>query len=64
VDEHVVHPRLVIAALVGLRVATTLATGGRLAWTFASVLWFAVFFVPAAVLVTLFGLLAVTVLPH
>ena len=51
----------VIAALVGLRVATTLATG-RFAWTFASVLWFAVFLVPAAVLVTLLGLLAVTVL--
>jgi hypothetical protein len=51
----------VIAALVGLRVATTLATD-RFAWTFASVLWFAVFLVPAAVLVTLLSLLAVTVL--
>jgi hypothetical protein len=51
----------VIAGLVGLRVATTLATA-RFAWTFASVLWFAVLLVPAAVLVTLFGLLAVAVL--
>jgi hypothetical protein len=51
----------VIAGLVGLRVATTVATG-RFAWTFASVLWFVVLLVPAAVLVTLLGLLVVTIL--
>lgn len=51
----------VIAGLVGLRVATTLATG-RFAWTFASVLWFSVLMVPAAVLVILVGLLVIAVI--
>ncbi len=51
----------VIAALLGLRVATT-RTSGRLAWTVASVVWWAIFLVPAAVLVTLVGLLVVDIL--
>ena len=51
----------VIAGLLGLRVATT-RTSGRLAWTVASVLWWAIFLVPAAVLVTLVGLLVVAIL--
>jgi hypothetical protein len=50
-----------IAALLGLRVATT-RTSGRLAWTVASVLWWGIFLVPAAVLVTLVGLLVVAIL--
>jgi hypothetical protein len=49
-----------IAALLGLRVATTRATG-RLAWTVASVVWWAVMLIPAAVLVVLVGLLVVSV---
>ena len=51
----------VIAALVGLRVATT-RTSGRFAWSIASVIWFAVLLVPAAVLVTLLGLLVAAIL--
>jgi hypothetical protein len=51
----------VIAALLGLRVATTRATG-RFAWTVASVIWWAIFLVPAAVLVTLLALLVVAIL--
>src|SRR3954468_10026179 len=51
----------VIAALLGLRVATT-RTSGRFAWSVASVLWFAVLLVPAAVLVALVGLLVATIL--
>jgi len=51
----------VIAALLGLRVATTRA-GGRFAWSVASVLWFGVLLVPAAVLVALVGLLIATIL--
>jgi hypothetical protein len=51
----------VIAGLVGLRVATT-RTSGRLAWTVASVVWWGIFLVPAAVLVTLVGLLVVAIL--
>ncbi|HEY4346853.1 MAG TPA: hypothetical protein VGM80_04630 [Gaiellaceae bacterium] len=51
----------VIAALLGLRVATT-RTSGRFAWTFASVLWFTAFLAPAAVLVTLVGLLIVAII--
>lgn len=51
----------VIAALLGLRVATT-RTNGRLAWTVASVVWWGIFLVPAAVLVTLVGLLVVAIL--
>jgi hypothetical protein len=51
----------VIAALIGLRVATT-RTSGRFAWSFASVVWFAILLVPAAVLVTLVGLLVATIL--
>jgi hypothetical protein len=51
----------VIAALIGLRVATT-RTSGRFAWSVATVVWFAVLLVPAAVLVTLVGLLVVTIL--
>jgi hypothetical protein len=47
-----------IAALIGLRVATTRATG-RLAWSVASILWWAVMLVPAAVVVVLVGLLIV-----
>jgi hypothetical protein len=50
----------VIAALLGLRVATT-RTSDRLAWTLASVVWWAIFLVPAAVLVTLVGLLVVAI---
>jgi hypothetical protein len=53
----------VIAGLLGLRVATT-RTSGRFAWSVASVLWFAVLLVPAAVLVTLVGLLVATILSH
>jgi hypothetical protein len=45
-----------IAALLGLRVATTRAAG-RLAWSFASVLWWAILLVPAAVLSVLIALL-------
>ena len=51
----------VIAALIGLRVATT-RTSGRFAWSVASVVWFAILLVPAAVLVTLVGLLVATIL--
>jgi hypothetical protein len=51
----------VIAALIGLRVATT-RTSGRFAWSVASVVWFGVLLVPAAVLVTLVGLLVATIL--
>jgi hypothetical protein len=51
----------VIAALVGLRVATTLATG-RFAWSVASVLWWAVFLIPAMVLVVLGGLLILAII--
>jgi len=50
----------VIAALLGIRVATTRATG-RFAWSVASVVWWAVFLVPAMVLVILVGLLAVAI---
>jgi len=53
----------IIAVLVGVRVAKTRATG-RLAWSVASVLWWGVFLVPAAVLVTLVGLLVVEILQH
>jgi hypothetical protein len=51
----------VIAGLLGLRVATT-RTSGRLAWTLVSVVWWGIFLVPAAVLVTLVGLLVVAIL--
>jgi hypothetical protein len=51
----------VIAALIGLRVATT-RTSGRVAWTVGSVIMFAVLLVPAAVLVALVGLLIATIL--
>jgi hypothetical protein len=50
----------VIAALLGIRVATT-RTAGRFAWSVASVVWWAVFLVPAMVLVILVGLLAVAI---
>ena len=50
----------VIAALVGVRVATTRATG-RFAWSVASVLWWGVLLIPAAVLVVLVGLLVVAI---
>jgi hypothetical protein len=53
----------VIAALLGLRVATTRASG-RFAWSVASVLWWAIFLLPAAVLVTLVLLLLLAVLPR
>jgi len=45
----------VIAALLGLRVATTRATG-RLAWSLSSIVWWAVLLIPATVLVVLVGL--------
>ena len=51
----------VIAALLGLRVATTRATG-RFAWSVASVIWWAIFLLPAAVLVTFVALLLVAVI--
>ena len=50
----------VIAALLGLRVATTRASG-RFAWSVASVLWFLVLLAPAAVLVALVALLIVSI---
>lgn len=50
----------VIAGLLGLRVATTRATG-RLAWSVASIVWWGVLLVPAAVLAALVGLLVVAV---
>jgi hypothetical protein len=50
-----------IAALLGLRVATTRATG-RFAWSVASVIWWGILLLPAAVLVTLVALLVVAVL--
>jgi hypothetical protein len=53
----------IIAVLIGLRVARTRASG-RLAWSVASVIWWGVFLVPAAVLVTIVGLLLVAILRH
>jgi hypothetical protein len=53
----------VIAALLGVRVATTRASG-RFAWSAASVLWWAIFLVPAALLVTLILLLVLVIAPH
>jgi hypothetical protein len=53
----------IIAVLLGVRVATTRATG-RLAWATASLIWWAIFLVPAAVLVTLVGLLVLEILKH
>lgn len=50
----------VIAALLGIRVATTRTTG-RFAWSVASVLWFVVLLVPALVLVVLVGLLVLAI---
>jgi hypothetical protein len=50
----------IIAVLVGIRVAKTRATG-RLAWAVASLLWWGIFLVPAAVLVTLVGLLVLAI---
>ena len=51
----------IIAVLVGVRVAKTRATG-RLAWSVASVIWWGIFLVPAAVLVTVVGLLVVEII--
>jgi hypothetical protein len=51
----------VIAALLGIRVATTRASG-RLAWSVASVIWWGILLVPAAVLVTLVALLIVAII--
>ncbi len=51
----------IIAVLVGVRVAKTRATG-RLAWSVASVIWWGIFLVPAAVLVTLVGLLVLAII--
>jgi hypothetical protein len=51
----------IIAVLLGVRVAKTRATG-RLAWSIASVIWWGIFLVPAAVLVTLVGLLVVALI--
>ena len=53
----------IIAVLVGVRVAKTRATG-RLAWSVASVIWWGIFLVPAAVLVTLVGLLVLAIVRH
>jgi hypothetical protein len=50
----------VIAALLGLRVATTRASG-RFAWSIASVFWFYALLAPAAVLVALVALLVVSI---
>ena len=50
----------IIAVLVGVRVAKTRATG-RLAWSVASLIWWGIFLVPAAVLVTIVGLLVVAI---
>jgi hypothetical protein len=49
-----------IAALLGVRVATTRSTG-RLAWSVASIVWWGVMLVPAAVLAVLVGLFVVSV---
>jgi hypothetical protein len=51
----------VIAALLGIRVATTRSTG-RFAWSVASVVWFGILLVPAAVLVALLALLVLAVI--
>ena len=51
----------IIAVLVGIRVAKTRATG-RLAWAIASLIWWGIFLVPAAVLVTLVGLLVLAII--
>ncbi len=51
----------VIAALLGLRVATTRATG-RFAWSVASVMWWGVFLIPATVLVVLVALLVLAII--
>jgi len=51
----------IIAVLVGMRVAKTRATG-RLAWSIASVVWWAIFLVPAAVLVTAVGYIVLQIL--
>ena len=53
----------VIAALLGIRVATTRTTG-RFAWSVASVLWFVVLLVPALVLVALLGLLVLAIIHY
>jgi hypothetical protein len=53
----------IIAVLIGVRVAKTRATG-RLAWSVASLVWWGVFLVPAAVLVTIVGLLVAAILKH
>jgi hypothetical protein len=53
----------IIAILLGIRVAKTRATG-RLAWSIASLVWWGIFLVPAAVLVTLVGLLVLAILKH
>ena len=53
----------VIAILIGIRVAKTRATG-RLAWSIASVMWWGIFLVPAAVLVALVGLLVLAIVNH
>jgi len=50
----------VIVVLLGIRVATTRATG-RFAWSVASLLWWAIFLVPAMVLVILVGLLVISI---
>jgi hypothetical protein len=49
-----------IAVLLGLRVATTRASG-RVAWSLASLVWYFVFLVPATVLVALVALLVVSI---
>ncbi len=51
----------VIAGLLGLRIATTRASG-RLAWSVATIVWWGVLLVPAAVLAVLVGLLVAALL--
>jgi hypothetical protein len=51
----------VIAALLGVRVATT-RVKGKLAWSLASVVWWAIFLIPAMLLVLVVSLLIVVVL--
>ena len=58
VSWYVVAP--VIAALLGVRVATT-RVKGKIAWSLASVVWWAIFLIPAALLVLVVGLLIVAV---
>ena len=51
----------VIAALLGVRVATT-RVKGKIAWSLASVLWWAIFLIPATILVLLVALVIAAIL--